>query len=80
MDKKSRVIRKPDPSRRKDIRTATLNKIKSFLKQQKNPVFKSDIVRIARIDYNSLNVALTMIDHEIDDEGRISIKKKEGAN
>ena len=72
---KSKVIRKPDPTvKRQNIHVTTLNKIKAFLKEQLEPVFKSEIVRQAGIDYNSLNLALTMIEFKTDKEGRISLK------
>ena len=55
------VIRKPDPAvKRKNIYIVTLNKVKSFLKNQKNPVYKSDIVKRIGIDYNSLVLALAL--------------------
>ena len=73
MDK---VIRKPDPSLRRNIQVATLNKIKSFLKEQELPVFKSEIVRNTGVDYNSLNLALTMIKFKTDSEGKIFINKR----
>ena len=74
-----KVIRKPDPTaKRKNIHVTTLNKIKAFLQEQISPVFKSEIVRNMGIDYNSLNLALTMITHKIDNEGKIFIKRKNG--
>lgn len=77
-DKKEKVIRKPDPSmKRKNIQVATLNKIKSFLQEQIEPVFKSEIVKQLSVDYNSLNMALTMINYKTDDQGRIYLNKKE---
>ncbi len=71
-----KIIRKPDPSLRRNIQVATLNKIKSFLKEQELPVFKSEIVKQTGVDYNSLNLALTMIKYKEDSEGRISITKR----
>lgn len=71
-----KVVRKPDPSMRRNIQVATLNKIKSFLKEQELPVFKSEVVRQIGVDLNSLNLALTMIKFKTDDQGRISIKKR----
>jgi len=59
---------------RKDIQVATLNKIKDFLKEQLEPIYKVEIVRQIGVDYNSLNLALTMINHRIDKKGRIKIK------
>ena len=71
-----KIIRKPDPSMRRNIQVATLNKIKSFLKEQLEPVFKSEIVKQTGVDYNSLNLALTMIKFKTDKEGKISIAKR----
>ena len=71
-----KIIRKPDPTSRKDIHVATLKKIKSFLKEQISPVYKSEIVRNCGVDLNSLNLALTMIKFQTDKEGRISVRKR----
>ena len=72
---KEEILRKPDPTvKRKNIHVTTLNKIKSFLNEQLEPVFKSEIVKQLSIDYNSLNLALTMINFKTDNEGRIYIK------
>ncbi len=73
---KSKVIRKPDPSVRKNIYVTTLNKIKAFLKEQIEPVFKSEIVKNLGIDFNSVTLALTMINFKTDKEGRISLKNR----
>ena len=77
----NKIIRKPDPTvKRKNIHVTTLNKIRAFLEEQLEPVFKSEIVRQLSIDYNSLNLALTMINFETDKEGRISFKKRKRKN
>ena len=68
-------IRKPNPAIRKDIHMATFKKIKSFLEEQKNPIYKSEIVRYCGVDLNSLNFALTMIKFTADKDGKISIIK-----
>ena len=63
-------------SKRKErinINVATLKKVEDFLKEQKKPVFKSEIVRQARVDYNSLKMALGMLKIKTDKEGRIKI-------
>ena len=73
MDK---IIKKPDPSMRRNIQVATLNKIKAFLKEQVSPVFKAEITRQTGVDYNSLNLALTMMKFKTDKEGRIFIIKR----
>jgi len=79
-EEKSKVIRKRDPSKRKNIHVTTLNKIKAFLKEQADPVFKSEIVRHLGIDYNSINLALTMIEFKTDEQGRIYLNKKRRKN
>ena len=71
-----KVVRKPDPSMRQNIQVATLNKIKSFLKEQMAPVFKSEIVRNTGVNYNSVNLALTMFKYKTDAEGRISVARR----
>lgn len=68
------IMRKPDPSKRKNIHVITFKKIENFLKKQTEPIFKTDIVRKLRVDYNSLNLALTMIKYKTDKDGRIFIK------
>jgi hypothetical protein len=75
MDKK-KVIRKPDPSKRKNIHVVTLKKVENFLKEQTQPVFKSEIVRLLAVDYNSLNVALEMLLVKTDSDGKIKLKKR----
>jgi len=75
--KEQKIIRKRDPTiKRKNIQVATLNKIKSFLKEQSQSVYKSELVKKLRIDYNSLNLALTMINFKTDSEGKIYLKKR----
>lgn len=59
---------------RKNIHVKTLEKIKKFLKEQLEPVYKAEIVKQVGIDYNSLNLALGMINHRVDKKGRIKIK------
>ena len=75
MDKEDRII-KPDPTSRRDIHVATLNKIKSFLKEQISPIYKSEIIKSCGVDPNSLNLALTMIKFQTDKLGRISVRKR----
>ena len=58
---------------RKDIKRATLKKIEDFLKKQKKPVYKADIVKKIQVDYNSLNFALDMLTIKTDGEGRVKI-------
>jgi len=70
------VIKKPDPSMRRNIQVATLNKIKVFLKEQISPVYKAEIVRQTGVNYDSLNLALSMFKYKIDKEGRIYIIKR----
>lgn len=61
-------------NKRKDIQMVTFKKIESFLKEQKDYVFKSDIVKQIKVDYNSLNLALGMMKIKTDEEGRVKIK------
>jgi hypothetical protein len=70
------IIRKPDPSKRKDIHVVTLKKIEAFLKEQLEPIFKSEIVKQIGVNYNSLNVALEMLPIKTDKLGRIQLKKR----
>ncbi len=77
-EEKPKVIRKQDPSKRKNIHVFTLEKIKKFLKEQEMPIFKAEIVKQLGVDYNSLNMALEMIPIDTDKDGRISLKKKDG--
>ncbi len=79
-EEEEKVIRKPDPSMRRNIQVATLNKVKSFLKEQLEPVFKSEVVRSIGVDLNSLNLALTMMKYKTDTEGRISVIKRKKKN
>ena len=58
---------------RKDIKRATLKKIEDFLKKQKKPVYKADIVKKINVDYNSLNFALKILSIKIDREGRVKL-------
>ena len=63
-------------SKRKErinINVATLKKVEDFLKAQKKPVFKSEIVKSAKVDYDSLNLALGMLKIKIKNDGRIKI-------
>jgi len=75
MDIKEDRIRKPNPAIRKDIFMATFKKIKSFLEEQTNPIYKSEIIRHCSVDPNSLNLALTMIKFQTNKNGQISILK-----
>jgi len=56
-----------------NINVATLKKVEDFLKAQKKPVFKSEIVKSARVDYDSLNMALGMLKIKTKKDGRIKI-------
>ena len=58
---------------RKSISVATLNKVKDFLKKQKNPIFKSDIVK-AGIDFYSVRIALEMLNVRTNKDRRIKLK------
>jgi len=59
--------------KRKDIHVATFNKIKEFLEKQPAPIFKVEIVKKLKVDWDSLAFALKMIKHKVSDDGRVSI-------
>lgn len=59
--------------KRKNINVSTLKKVEEFLKDQYDPMFKSDIVKKIGVDYNSLNLALDMLNVEIYDDGRVKL-------
>ena len=65
------INRKPNPSVRQNIHVVTLKKIEQFLKEKTHPIYKSEITRKINVDYNSLKLALTMIEHKKDEDGRI---------
>ena len=44
-----------------------------FLKDQNDPVYKSDIVKEIGVDYDSLNLALDMLNVEIYKDGRVKL-------
>ena len=77
---KKEVIRKPNPSQRQNIHLATYQRIVEFLKQQKQPVFKSEIHKLLGIDYNSVNFALEGLFRddliEADEENKIQWRNK----
>jgi len=56
---------------RQDIQVQTYNKIKDFLEEQLEPVYKSEIVTQLGVDWHSLNVALSLIKHKVDSKGRV---------
>jgi len=58
--------------KRENINVATLQKVKTFLKKQKLPVFKTDIVKIG-VDYNSLKIALKILKVKTNKEGKVSL-------
>ncbi len=53
------------PIIRTNITLRTLNRIKEFLEQQEEQIYKTDIVKKLKVDYNSLNYALTFIDPKL---------------
>ena len=59
---------------RANINVSTLNKVKDFLKKQTEPIFKSDIVKGAGVDYNSVGLAITMLKIRTNKDGRIKLK------
>jgi len=62
---------------RKNIQYSTFKKIETFLKQQKESIAKSDVARMIGVDYNSLKLAISMMDILVDKTGKISIGGKE---
>lgn len=56
---------------RKDITAATLKKVEDFLKKQKEPIFKADIVKKIGVDLYSLKLALEMLKIKPDKDGKI---------
>jgi len=58
-------------SNRKNINLATFKKVEDFLKKQKNPIFKASIVRVIGVDYNSLNLILSILIVKKDEKGRV---------
>ena len=71
------VIRKRDPSRRRNIQVVTLKKVENFLKEQLEPVFLSEIVKQIGVNYDSLKMAIEMLPIKTDSEGRVELKNKE---
>ena len=59
---------------RKNINVATLEKVKKFLKAQDKPIFKTDIVRLAGVDYNSVKLALTLLNIRTNKDGKVKLK------
>ena len=66
------IFKKPD-SKRKNINVATLKKVENFLKKQRKPVFRSEIVKKLSVDYDSLKMVLKMLSIKIDREGRVKL-------
>lgn len=67
------VVRKRDPSKRKNIHVVTLKRVETFLKEQTSPIYKSELVKQLAVDYNSLNIALEMLPVKKDEEGRVYV-------
>ena len=64
---------KDNSFKRKDIFVETFKKIKRFLGEQTEPIYKSEIVKTLKIDFNSVTIALKDIKHKVDEKGRIKI-------
>ncbi len=62
--------------KRGDIKTATLEKVKDFLKKQDEPVSINKIIRETGVNFYSLQFALTLINHQKNKEGKISVRKR----
>ena len=77
---KDEVIRKADPSKRKNIHIITLKRVKDFLKDQSGPVFLSEIVKQIGVDYNSLKIAIQELKAETDKDGKVFLKKRGDKN
>jgi len=60
-------------SSRKNINVATLKKVEKFLKRQKLPIFKSDIVKKIGVDYDSLNIALGLLKIKVDSDNKVQL-------
>ena len=71
--RKSDIIRKRDPTLRKSITMATFEKIKKFLKDQTEPVYRSQL-KNQGVDLKSLDIALNMLPIKCHEDGRISLK------
>ena len=59
---------------RKNINVATLEKVKKFLKEQDQPVFKTDIMKGSGVDYNSVKLALTLLNIRTNKDGKVKLK------
>ena len=59
--------------KRKSINVATLKKVEDFLKDQDDPVYKSDVVKAIGVDFDSLTLALDMLNVEIYKDGRVRL-------
>lgn len=59
--------------KRKSINVATLKKVEDFLKNQDDPVYKSDVVKAIGVDFDSLTLALNMLNVEIYKDGRVRL-------
>lgn len=52
-------------TKRNDIKVSTLEKIKDFLKKQKEPVFITYLTRKLNVDYYSVKLALKYLDKDL---------------
>lgn len=59
--------------KRKDVNMSTFKRVKDFLKKQKKPVYKTELVKLG-INNDSLNFVLKMLKIKTDKEGKISLK------
>jgi len=72
--------RKPDPTMRENIYLSTYRKIKDFLEDQNDFIYRTRIQKqLKGIDMLSINLAINKLDEEIgiqkDKKGRIKLKK-----
>lgn len=61
-------------SKRKNINVSTLDKVKEFLKNQDAPVSRSEIRNSTGVDYDSVGVALEMLNVRINKDGKVKLK------
>ncbi|HUW43820.1 MAG TPA: hypothetical protein VMV95_02590 [Bacillota bacterium] len=62
--------------KRKNVYFETFQRVEKFLKEQKEPLFKADLVRKLGVDLNSLKLILEKLPVKIDKEGRIKLCSK----
>lgn len=61
---------------RKDIKIETLQKMRDFLKKQKEPIFITDIMKKTGINLDSIKFALKIIKHKVNKENKIYVRRR----